>query len=407
MPEFYDGCDCGICERARQDAHDDMETEYEYFCNECSAGIDPDWDRYHYCAHCDVRLCSDCECDCASVDENDLHNEQIILPYNYTPPLWVPKPIGLSTNSIPSMGIELEIGGYRDRVVDMVREIAPTREHIFMKDDGSIEGVEIVSHPQTLDYSKQFPYADLLELMRTDGKFITPGYGLHVHVNRNAFRRRVHPQFSSTGYHGTARTDNVAGINTPATHALAWLLFIYRNKDGLQLMARRRANRWCTFRPQRPGELRAKAHRPVQEDRYSAVNTNGAHTYELRFPQSTLSLGEFNATVELVHASVEYTRQIKACDILHGSGLTWAHFIEWATTKESTYPNMLSESDRHNVPTVQKSIKRKTWQFCANPCECECSACFNHGRHDDCRYITTRMRNARRHNIAIDPNTFN
>ncbi len=62
-------------------------------------------------------------------------------------------------------------------------------EHIYIKSDGSLDdGMEIVSHPMTLDFHKQFCWK---EIMR---KAISLGYrshqtgtcGLHIHVNRDS-----------------------------------------------------------------------------------------------------------------------------------------------------------------------------------------------------------------------------
>jgi hypothetical protein len=127
---------------------------------------------------------------------------------------------------------------------------------------------------------------------------------------------------------------------------MAWLMFMYRNSDRLQMLARRQESRWASFRHPAKGELAQKAVTPDGEgypenSRYVAVNCSNTRTYELRFFQATLDDTEFHAALEFADASVEYTRGLRTADVLRGKALTWQHFHEWVA--EQDYPNLLAE----------------------------------------------------------------
>ncbi len=59
-----------------------------------------------------------------------------------------------------SFGVELEIDGVSkdsDNADDLLEITNVSEEHIYIKSDGSLDdGMEIVSHPMTLDYHKNF-----------------------------------------------------------------------------------------------------------------------------------------------------------------------------------------------------------------------------------------------------------
>ncbi|MFM8798696.1 MAG: amidoligase family protein [Fluviibacter sp.] len=198
--------------------------------------------------------------------------------------------------------------------------IDDSENHLYMKRDGSIEGVEIVSHPATLDWSRDYPYGKLLRELRKNNCHVDDGYGLHVHVSRNAFR----------------------GVtNSSAAHQMSWLIFLYRNVEALEHLARRSSERWASFRKPRKGELRHKALHVDDSSRYVAVNCNNERTYELRFFASTLVERELRAALEFADASVAYTKRIKTHDILRGNALSWDKFSDWAS--DHNYPNLTAE----------------------------------------------------------------
>jgi hypothetical protein len=351
MPEYseYDQyCqDCGDRRRYANDAGDTFGRYCDgcgesWNCEDCNAGpficqdcdYDPDCDHDN-----DDDYEPDCDCsDCRYARSGDGR----VRNYSYRP-VFIPKG---GTDPL-KMGIELEIGGSQTEIVDIVDAIAhdirrgnvngisstDDSKHLYCKDDGSIQGVEIVSHPMTLGYARQFPFRRLLDELRDDC-YVEDGYGLHVHVSRAAFQ-------SASGKHSPIQT-------------MKWLLFIQRNKDmltGYDRLARRPESSWAKFGNPKRGEIARKAKNdPTSrrqrcncdeyrmqhymsdhcDDRYQAVNCNNPDTYELRFFKSTLSPHELYAAMEFVDASVRYCRTVPTFDVLAGRGLSWQRFASWA-----------------------------------------------------------------------------
>lgn len=286
-------------------------------CAECGDDMDIATGDYYYCDDCGYRCfdCGDCDQDDYGYDRADSYG---VHSWDYKPEPYMPK------GNYPAealLGIELEVGGTQASISNAVRSVDDSESHLYMKDDGSISGVEIVTHPATLAWTRTFPFTELLDTLRRSGNYVDDGYGLHIHVSRNAFRRKG---------------------QRSAPHQMAWLMFMYRNAYNLQLLARRSESRWAKFGRPRRGELVEKAIRePYSDDRYVAVNCNNRRTYELRFFKSTLSPVEFYAAVEFADASVEYTRGIKTPDILQGTALTWEHFRTWVDAHD--YPHLSTE----------------------------------------------------------------
>ena len=92
------------------------------------------------------------------------------------------------------MGIELEIdgAGESDSNARNILEVAnQNEERLYAKHDGSLsEGIELVSHPCTVDYHlNEMPWKEVMEKAHQLGyQSHDPGTcGLHFHINRTAF----------------------------------------------------------------------------------------------------------------------------------------------------------------------------------------------------------------------------
>lgn len=103
-------------------------------------------DGYDYC-----RECYDEECG----------KSQYIHEYGYKP-----EPVFYG-DSNRYFGVELEIDGagkdddYAEELLNIGNE---SGEHIYIKSDGSLnDGMEIVSHPMTLDYHKNFCWENIMK----------------------------------------------------------------------------------------------------------------------------------------------------------------------------------------------------------------------------------------------------
>lgn len=222
------------------------------------------------------------------------------------------------------MGLELEVDGRASDIVESVHRYDDSESHIYMKQDGSINGVELVTHPMTLDWSTGFPFGDMVTDIYNNGGRADESCGLHIHVSRNSF------------------------TNNRGRHAMTWLMFMYRNESEItDYVARRRSDQWASFRKPRRGELLAKATGRESGDRYVAVNCNNERTYELRFFASTLDETELRASLEFADASVEYTRGLSCHDVARGHALHWSRFCWWLVDQGDRYGHLVALVAEH------------------------------------------------------------
>lgn len=357
---------------------------------------DDDHGRYVACQSCDNRIdreyesyeTDDCGC-CFTCDEcaygrtrrrtrrGELHS------YSYKPRPYCPK------GNYPTevlMGVELEVGGNQDDIVNRVWEVDAEQSHLYCKSDCSISGVEIVTHPMTLAWAKEsglFP--PLLAKLRDDncfvdkadcgtnehgngcgeGRYCDHSYGLHIHVSRNAFRqarkRRTVDPYALPPLNESYEDSIKRQLRELArerkeqqaiNHQMIWLMFLERNSDKLNgdvKLARRDSSQYGAFRKSNLDELRRKGEdNPYfNENRYTAINCQNDKTYEMRFFKSTVDTEEFFAALEFADASVEYTRGLNAKNVLRDNGLDWANFIAWVTDQANDgvakYPNLSAQ----------------------------------------------------------------
>lgn len=339
-------------------------------CESCDCGIDREFDAYRVV---ECGCCFECA-DCLDGISNNRNYAGQIHSYSYKPRRF------LSKGNFPDevlMGVELEMGGIDAKIADRVYSVDNDESHLYCKSDCSIYGAEIVSHPMTLNYVKEWAgWSNLLEKLREDecytdkadcicgdGSYCRHEYGLHIHVSRNAFRqlkkRRVLPEPIADNETYEQRIGremremlrqqrDQQAIN----HQMIWLMFLERNSDKLAGdlgLARRDPSQYGPFKKSNLEELRAKsAEYPYSmEGRYTAINCQNDKTYELRFFKSTVDTVEFYAALEFADASVEFTRTLNANDVLRNRGLEWSKFVEWTMAQEMggvvKYPNLISQ----------------------------------------------------------------
>ena len=287
---FCDDC-VGWCDTCCE-SYRDYSDHLSRYCDYCDTYYCPDAD-YEYCEDCDEIRCTDCG-PCTRC-------HSAIRQYSYRPHSYRPK--GDFSNSV-LMGLELEVDGDQSDIVDAVHKYDDDESHIYLKHDGSIDGVELVTHPMTLDWAMQYPFGDLVRTIENHGGRASNACGLHIHVSRNAFKRG-------------------------SSHAMRWLMFLYRNAENItDYVARRESNQWAAWTKPRHRELFRKATGVHRGERYVAVNCNNGRTYELRFFASTLDETELLASLQFADASVEYTRALSAGDVAAGA-LRWHRFATW------------------------------------------------------------------------------
>jgi len=177
-----------VCDRCEQIVWDDdvYSDESTCLCGHC-------YDNYYTrCEECDCIVHND---DAYEYDDGyfchecyqNIRKNAAIHEYGYKP-----TPIFYG-DSNRYFGVELEIDGagkdddYAEELLDIANG---SDEHIYIKTDGSLEdGMEIVTHPMSLEYHKDFCWNEIMKKAVYFGyrSHQTSTCGLHVHVNRNSF----------------------------------------------------------------------------------------------------------------------------------------------------------------------------------------------------------------------------
>ena len=205
------------------------------------------------------------------------------------------------------MGFELELDGVAPEIKD--EKVAQTIDchmpGVYCKHDGSLDnGVEIVSHPGTLEYHERHE-EEFKRLMGVLGYY---GYedeyytcGLHVHVNRSFLRDK--------------------------DHAVAKLVCLSdRFYDELMTFARRpnESQSWCRANYEDEDCENSQDYEDTYGDddhyfeRYRAINLRNSDTIEFRIFHSTMEWHVFIAALQLVDTMVRYAcshswREVETC----------------------------------------------------------------------------------------------
>ena len=335
-----------------------------YYCESCSEynsqGNNYITDRQEsWCEGCtqDVYYCEDCDewnadgCDSCS-DSTDDEGNRIIHDYSYRPDA-----IFHSTDKEERLffGLEIEVEA-RNSLADASR-YAHSLEALdlaYLKHDGSLNcGFEVVTHPMSHDFFKNqaSEFFDVIEGLRTQHRvksWDTSTCGLHIHISRTGF---------SSG-----------------SHMHRFLNLIYSNQEFYSTLAGRSSTQWAKFddiyrreyKRDREGHIIEDDHgfgisetvRSFKHklgygrgsDRYSAVNTLNSETLEMRIFRGTVNGETIKAQIDLAHASVEYTRTIRANDVINGA-LTADSFMWYIFQHEELYPQLIARIDKL-IPVV-------------------------------------------------------
>lgn len=340
------------CDHCQQEFLIDHRTEFDgkVLCPDCLALLTS------FCSHCDTRfwrnelhtrhdvaLCSHCLdnyhsycCECGRLVPNEeLHylndddNEgycdscchahgpgQTVQNYYYKP-----EPIFYGEGK-RFMGVELEIdeGGESNPKAAQIMNIANMNglEQLYVKHDGSLnDGMELVSHPMTLDYHRnEMPWPSILHAAAQLGYYShqTRTCGLHVHVNRTAF-----------GETRVEQEDVIARI----------LFFVENHWNELLRFSRRTAVQMAQWadrygRKDDPKAVLDNA-KEDQFERYKCVNLTNCDTIEFRMFRGTLKLNTFYATLQMVDRICDVALFLPDKEI---QDLTWTDFAAGCAAPE-------------------------------------------------------------------------
>ena len=220
-------------------------------------------------------------------------------------------------------GVELEIDGAGEDRYSAAQILESANfggnKRLYIKHDGSLDdGLELVSHPMSLDYHLQeMPWGDILREAARLGyrSHQTSTCGLHVHVSRDAF--------------GCTEQEQDAAI-------ARILFFVEKNWEELLKFSRRtprQLERWAGrygYKEQ-PKEILDHAKKEAHGGRYTCVNLTNDDTIEFRMFRGTLKFNTLIATLQLVDRVCDVA--IFLCDE-ELKALSWTTFASSCTQSE-------------------------------------------------------------------------
>lgn len=215
------------------------------------------------------------------------------------------------------MELEIDGAGKDDDYATEILDIANMRDdHIYIKTDGSLDdGMEIVTHPMSLEYHKDFCWEDIMHHAVRLGyrSHQTSTCGLHIHVNRD-----------SLGLDRDTQDEVISRI----------LYFVEHHWNEMLKFSRRSEyamNRWTARYgyENSPKAIMDKAKKNY--GRYVAVNLCNYHTIEFRLFRVTLKYNTLIATLELVNRICELAVLMDDDEI---AKLSWSEFVAGITESE-------------------------------------------------------------------------
>ena len=301
---------CNDCGEAYTDSQIWAEDSEQVICSGCS-------ESYYICDDCGCIVHENCvygdgEYDhyCEACYERRPNN---IRDYMYKPD---PHFYGDNSRLRPYMGIELEIDK-GDDVADCARELDGYTDAIYLKHDGSLDcGIEIVSHPCTLQYHADcMPWADMMDTAREYGflSHTAKTCGLHVHVNKDYFGASR----SALQELGIAKTVLIVSKFWPEL-----IKFSRRSESQLRQWADKPHADFCA--DDDSTSIIHKCRDARDEGRYQAVNLTNRATIEFRFFRGTLKIDTFMASLQLVETICDFAKSLTVEEI---QTLSWSDMV--------------------------------------------------------------------------------
>jgi hypothetical protein len=241
------------------------------------------------------------------------------------------------------LGLELEVecgqGWTRDDIATHMDSEFHYGTLMFKTDSSLNHGLEIVTHPMTLEAFKSLPWAESLQALRSNGvrSWNTSTCGIHIHLSRSAF--------------------------SGATHIWAFSQLLAQNPDEVIALAGRNSERYASLGDDFKEAIRDQAkgrHTP----RYIGVNYQNRNTLEVRLFKGTLRLERVFGDVEFVHAAHAYSAGLTASSIIAGEtslkeaakagALRWAAFAAYILDNKTEYPNLITLLEEKSLLTVNQ-----------------------------------------------------
>lgn len=337
--EEYPWRGCRSCYRTA------VENDEFFSCSWCGNSYLHDslaWEenRYYTCNGCENRIHTCDDCGNFYDSDSDRHYHEVIQDYGSHPrPRFYP-----DGKQQYYLGFELEVEVDEDSdkykiAEDLLRQVNKSitdSKYLYLKEDGSLDhGFEIVTHPFTLEFHQQFDLS-FLERLTSQGvrSWDRDTCGFHVHISRSAFTSRVMGQ--ETGRYSKA-------------HELRFTSLIYLNREKFIRFAGRQSNDYASFYDDDTDSVTThvlKKAKGREGTRFQAVNVQNSSTIEVRIFRGSLKRERVLANLEMVHACVEYTRNLGESVVKSFAGheldtaLRWNRFRSWLLTNEKFYPHV-------------------------------------------------------------------
>lgn len=324
-----------ICDRC-------FENHY-YRCESCNNLVHSD--NVSWCD--DTPYCDECY---SNLDDND--DSTVRHDYSYKP-----EPIFCGRGDL-YMGVELEVdkGDGCDSIIPSIVE----NEMLYCKRDGSLgdRGVEIVSHPATLDY-----HMSTMDWGRVAQICVENGYkshdtntcGIHVHVNRSFFSGGAIEQDLNI-----AKVILIIGrfwdkYVIPFTRRKTENLEQWAAKDDLDVKCE-----------DTPFEVSSKLNRVKSRGRYRAINLQNEDTIEFRIFRGTLKMNSFYAILQFVEVLCRFAKTVGLNQI---DTLEWADIFKAATLEPVRYAALLTYlAEKTEFTWEQKSNDERTEEEAERQC---------------------------------------
>ena len=272
---------------------------------------------------------------CASeVSQRQSHERGVIQSWDY-------RPMYRLTGSDWHMGMEIEIDNLDDRT-QAAEHVAKTSNLVYVKGDGSLDyGIEAVTHPGDLEAWQTGVMIDW-QKWKESVRDMLPAQedvhssGVHIHVERTAF--------------------------DGGSHVWKFGQLQMRNAMAFQILAGRGSTTYANWNEEsdRTDTLfyAALGLGEGQLQRYNAINFQNDATVEVRYFDSTLSQVKLLSYIELMHATVEYTRQLTVGDV-RDKALSWERFIAWVEARRNQYRALLKRVELNPSLTERNDTYRK------------------------------------------------
>jgi hypothetical protein len=225
----------------------------------------------------------------------------------------------------------------------------------YSKSDGSLseQGVEVVSHPFSWNFWKQYGrniYDALFSALMSSGYYSaeTLEGGMHIHVSKSA-------------------------VNRTQLHKLLW--FIYECPNFIEMIAQRSSNwgqiTWSSLIGSYANESFSKRRAYVSSvarrkfssraERYTAVNLQPNNTIEFRMFNGTLNIMTLSKAFEIIHSLLSYCSQTSFKDIVNNKSETVRveGYLKFLSKNQKRYSNLCIFLDKEMSELLSKQKRRK------------------------------------------------